>query len=79
MAARLRPREFLGQEGQVRNLLQASRRVLVLARKVSRVEGMEEGEEGEREMREAERVARQAQAVEEVAEYQKPVFEPSSG
>ena len=70
VAARQRPREFLGQRGQVMKLLQAVRRALVLARKVSRVEVLEEAEEGERRTRESDRVARQVQGVGEMVQPQ---------
>ena len=71
VAARQRPREFLGQRGQVMKLLQAVRRVLVLARKVSRAEGLEEAEEeGETRTRESDRVARQVQGAGEMGQPQ---------
>ena len=63
VAARQRPKEFLGQLRQLRKLLQAVRRVPVLERKVSRVYGTEEGYGDERGIMDAERLARQAQVV----------------
>lgn len=77
VAARQRPREFLGHNVQVRKLLQAASRVPVLVRKVSRVEGTQEADGGERRIRESARVVRQAQGGGETVEFQRLGFASS--